>query len=273
MEALINFDALGEAAINLTNKLSNGVGWLANRETPKRLAIETYIKDIQKSDLDPLTKAAFISNSRKIIKEYCNQNDIVKIAISSLQQQAKPEVIDEDWLEKFMDKARLISSEEFKLIWGKILARECNSPGSVPLVLLYTLEKMDKEDAETFSSLARISVKLGKIHAPVIVYKRLEDYRQFGITFDNLLDLSALGLIEMNMEPLSAGYNITTGSVSDKVIYYDKEYELDGQKSVSVGNVVYTKSGEALVQAIEVEEIEGFWEEYCLPFWENKKQI
>ena len=118
MAELINLDALGEIVVNLTNKLADGIGWIANKETPKKLAENTYIQEIQKSDYDPITKAALISNAKKIIKEYCNQKSIVEMAIQSLQKEAEPEKIDEDWLEQFMDKARLVSSQEFQVIWG-----------------------------------------------------------------------------------------------------------------------------------------------------------
>lgn len=50
MDELINFDGLGEVIVNLTNKLADGIGWIANRETPKKLAINTYIKDIQEKE-------------------------------------------------------------------------------------------------------------------------------------------------------------------------------------------------------------------------------
>lgn len=133
MNSLIDFDAIGDVVINLTNRLSEGVGWIANRETPQKAAIHTYIEEIQKSDHPPLIKAALISNAKKTIKEYCNQNNIVQIAVQSLEEKAKPEMIEEDWLAQFMDKARLVSSEGFQLIWGKILAGECNEPGMYEL--------------------------------------------------------------------------------------------------------------------------------------------
>ena len=118
--SLINndFSGISDVANNLINKLSDCVGWCANRETPKKIAISTYIADIQKSNRDPLVKAALISNAKKILKEYCNQYDIINIAINSLKEDSTPESIDEDWISIFMDRARLVSSEEFKLIWG-----------------------------------------------------------------------------------------------------------------------------------------------------------
>lgn len=273
MESLINFDGLGDIVVNLTNKLSSGVGWIATRETPKKLAVNTYIESIKAGDFDPITKAALISNSKRIIKEYCNQHDIVEIAISALQVDAKPECVDDDWLKQFMDKARLVSSAEFKLIWGNILARECNAPGSIPLSLLHTLEKMDKEDAESFITLSRISIKLEESHAPVVIASRFDEYKQFGLNFDRLVNLKALGLIEMDFGPLMASAYLLEGeNVSPKVIYYDMEYELSGQKTIPVGNVIFTRTGEALIRSITVDKIDGFWEKYCLPFWQEQLQ-
>ena len=272
MESLINLDGLGDIVVNLTNKLSSGVGWIANRETPKKLAVNSFIEDIKARDLDPVTKAALVSNAEKIIKEYCNQHDIVKIAISSLQADAKPERIDNDWLEQFMDKARLVSSAEFKLIWGNILARECNRPGSIPRSLLHTLEEMDKEDAETFTTLCKMSIEFEEYHAPVVIASRFDEYKQFGLTFDGLVNLKALGLIEVDFDPMrDSVYLIEGENVSSKVVYFDMEYELSGKKSIPVGNVIFTKTGEALIRAIAVDKIDDFWEKYCLPFW--KKQL
>lgn len=108
MDSLVNFDGLGDVIVNLTNKLADGVGWIANKDTPKKLAINTYIKEIQEKDYDPVIKAALISNAKQIIKGYCSQNDIVKIAIQSLLNTSEPEKVEDDWLGKFMDKANYI---------------------------------------------------------------------------------------------------------------------------------------------------------------------
>lgn len=195
----------------------------------------------------------------------------MQIAFQNLQESANPQKVEDDWLEQFMDKTGRISSKEFQWIWGGILARECNSPGSIPLVLLHTLERMDKEDAETFTTLCRMSVQLERDYSPVIIRTKFSAYEEFGITFDKLVNLSALGLIEMSLEPLSSGYALESKKDWSKVIYFDKEYELLEKKEISIGNVIYTKSGEALCQSLDVEEIEGFWEKYCLPFWEENK--
>ncbi|MDE6154970.1 MAG: DUF2806 domain-containing protein [Eubacterium sp.] len=270
MNELINFDGLGEVIVNFTNKLADGIGWIANKETPKKIALNTYIKEIQEKDYDPVTKAALISNTKQIIKEYCNQNNIVEIAMQSLQSDAKSENVEDDWLGRFMDGARLVSSKEFQWIWGRILAKECNKPGSIPLVLLYTLEKMDKEDAEAFTALCRIAVKFEEEYTPIIIGSKLDEYKSLvGINLEKLLNLNALGLIEMDLGVFASGYKLEAETVAAKVIYFDKEFELDEENDIAVGNVLFTKAGQALCQSIDVNMIEGFWEAYCLPFWKG----
>ncbi|MCM1026842.1 MAG: DUF2806 domain-containing protein [Clostridium sp.] len=78
----------------------------------------------------------------------------------------------------------------------------------------------------------------------------------------------------MDLNVLSSGYALEAEAVSEKIIYFDKEFEIVRQKDISVGNVVFTKSGQALCQSIDVDMIEGFWETYCLPFWKehNKEE-
>ena len=116
---LIDFEGVSDVINNLIDKLSSGAGWIANRETPSKIATNTYIEEIQKSNYDSLTKAALISQAKKTIKEYCNQKNIVEIAVESLQKRTNPEKMDNDWVALFMDKARLVSDKEFQIIWGK----------------------------------------------------------------------------------------------------------------------------------------------------------
>ena len=265
---LINVDGAKDVLIHFLDKLSNGIGWIANKETSKSIAENTYIKEIQNGNFDPLTKAALISNSGKIIKEYTNQSDIVKNAIQYIECSAKPEKMEDDWLAQFMDKAKLVSSKEFQVIWGKVLARECNEPGSIPRTLLYILSQMEREEAETFTTLCKMTVSVEEDSAPVIIASRWSEYGKFGITFDRIVNLKALGLIEMNIDEFFPGYALEASTTPSKVLYFSKEHEFSGS-SISIGNVVFTKAGIALLKSIVVEEMPGFWEEYCLPYFES----
>ena len=46
MQSLINIDGKGlkDVLIDLNDKLATAVGWIANKETPEKIAINTYIK-------------------------------------------------------------------------------------------------------------------------------------------------------------------------------------------------------------------------------------
>ena len=270
--SLLDLEGLSDVTNNLVNKLADGVSWIANRETPDKIALNTYIEDIQKSDYAPIVKAALISNAKQTIKEYCNQNDIVQIAMNSIEESAKPECLDNDWLAQFMDKARLVSDKEFQIIWGKILATECNEVDTVPKVLLHTLIQMDKEDAKAFSALRSISVLVDGEYTPIVIKEKWEHYERLGITFDNIVDLKALGLIEMDLGPTAPGYSFEKENTPLKVSYFDKKYEFpESIESIDVGNIILTKSGQALCRAITVEKVEGFWETYCLPLWQKSE--
>ena len=266
--SLINFDGAADVINNLIDKLANGASWIANHETPKRVAIDTYISDIQKSDYEPIVKAALISSAQKSIKEYCNQNKIVNIAMSSVEENAKPQNIDNDWIAQYMDKIRLVSDEDFQMIWGKILATECNQPNTIPRVLLHTLERMDREDAEAFTTLCSLAVKVEGEYAPIILQKRFEEYQKFKINYDKIVNLSSLGLIEADFGATAVGYYLKCEEEPAVVKYFENEYIfVPGKMSVDVGNVIFTKSGLALRKAISVEPVEGFWEEFCMPLW------
>lgn len=268
--SLIDVEGISDVANNLLDKLSDAVGWIVNRETPSKIAVNTYIEDIKNSSHTPLEKAALISTSKKAIKEYSNQLNIIGIAANSMGKNARPECLEDDWILQFMDRARLVSDETFQFIWGKILATECNNPQSVPRALLSILSQMDKEDAETFTTLCSMSINVLDEYNPIVIREKFDEYKQFGLDYEKLISLKALGLIEMDFGGVAAGYEIANKDEMVKVQYFDKEYAYRENKSnIEVGNVIFTKSGQALHRAIVSEKIDGFWEEFCWPWFEK----
>lgn len=277
MDSLVSFDGAADVINNLINKISDATGWIATHSTPRREAINTYIQEIQNSNYDPTTKAALISNAKKIIREYTNQSEVIKNAVNALKPSAQPQLVDETWLSVFFDKARLVFDTDFQLIWGNILAEECNVPNSIPKGLLHILEQMDKEDASRFSKICSISVRFadGKdfSNTPVILRgDKSAFYDDIGLTLDTLLDLKAIGLIEY--EPSSSALSESPYRISaagPEICYFDETYLLPkGETTFDTGCVVYTRSGEALCRAITVEKIDGFFQKYCIPLWKNK---
>lgn len=266
MNSLIDLSSFGEAASKLIDKISLGIGW-TTENNDMHIAKRVFIQGVQEKDMSPLDKAALISNSKRIIKEYSNQKNIIAIALANLNKDSSPEKIEDDWLLRFMDKARMVSSEDFQLIWGKVLASECNKPGSVPSTLLYILERMDREDAEMFHNLCNVSVKINNDVNPIIDGNRLDEYNPFGISYNSLSNLNSLGLVQLALNEMFSRYEILVETKDVNVRYFDNSQDFVVDKDhFPVGNVLFTKSGEALCNALEPDKVDGFWENLCLPY-------
>ena len=257
---------------NFLQKLKSATGIVITRETPERVAINTLIEEIKKSAYDPLMKAALISNSERVLKEYINQNNIVKSAIPLLTSKAKPESINDDWLLLFTDKVRLLSDNELQIIWSKILAEECNEPGSISKQLLMILAQMDKVDAETFASVCNFSLKVltenESVFCPIIDLTQIKTYySKFNITFENLRNLVALGLIDFE-ELTEVGYSLTMEKPIVSVSYGDKELSIpESCFSIGTGSVILKKTGKELFNIVTINHQESFIDEVVIPYF------
>jgi len=327
MRGLINISAdLGktaDVANNLPDKVAAAVGWFATRETPKRIALKGYIREIQNSDLPPLEKAAKIHNAKADIKayiagrdsaslpaaeaepgdelarilsselpehtkaicasvigksarEHSRQEAILAEAILNLKESARPEDVGEDWLSQFMDKARLVSDEEMQLIWGRILAGECNAPGSVPKSLLHILEQMEKSHAESFTALRSISVHVQWGEGEELYYPFYFDFNNpspfpmeyFLLLIEKATPDAIWELISLGLLVKDEGMALS----SQELCYYDEFYQPETEHDfidLPLGELVYTQAGQALCRSIQVPKEEGFFEEICIPFWQK----
>lgn len=278
MSDLLPWESVAKVANNLIDKgdkmidrLSNFFVWCVNHDTPNRIALDTYISDIQNSDMDPLTKAALISNARKTIREYKNQCNIVAIAMENLKSDAQPDKVDEDWLAQFMDKARLVNNAELQQWWGRILAGECNSPGSVPKTLLHTLEQMDVDSASGFMAVANftiaVEIKNGDVdYQPLILIKKINDfYERYGVTLNVLVDLQTLGLINFDLIKEFA-WDVKNFKYNS-VMYHDQKCNINTDKrQIPIGNVIFSKGGNSLCSIVTREKNEDFFDEICVPY-------
>lgn len=265
--------ALSSVANNLINKISSAIGWVFMHDTPNRIAVKSYIEELEKSKLPALQKAALISRAKKDIKEYANQCCVVNGAFQYLDETAKPEELEEDWVAQFFDKVRLVSNEEFQLIWSRLLAEECNTPGSVPKSLMFILERMNRETAEDFMKLCAITITVYNESAPLIKNENNESLVELGLSLDKLISLESIGLIKMSGGFLSSSFALIKNKDDEekRISYFDHRYKLpEDMDSFPVGDVLFTKDGYALYKAVVPTEKEGFWEETVVPWTESR---
>ena len=83
---------------------------------------------------------------------------ILQSAQSQLTDDARPELIGDDWFANFREKAKTCSDEEFAKLWASLLAGEVNWPGSYSQKTVNILADMDVRTAHIFASLCKYAL-------------------------------------------------------------------------------------------------------------------
>ena len=244
------FTATGSVVEKVIDKMSNFFVWMINPKQNKKyqLEAEAYLIEKIKNDdnMPELAKAVAISNVRKIIKEYSNQANILSIAIGSIDENAEPENLEDDWIAYFWEKAKVISREDIAILWGQILAKEINAPGTVSKALVHILSIIDYKDAITFVKLANFSVLVGDEYQVIVFNDRFHTlYSEYGLSSNDLISLEEAGLVQNSI----VLYELELDE-DEKVIYFDNEIELNNARRICIGNTLLTKAGRELMSII-----------------------
>lgn len=257
---------------NILNKATGFMGMLFPYAGIKQKAVDMYIEDIEKSDLPAETKVFMVLNTKKTFKRIKNQKAIAEIAMNNAVQGTdftEKSGVNEEWLERFMDSAGFVSSEEIQWIWGKILANEFEKPGSTPPNMIRILSEMTPTYAKAFRKLCSMRFLLisiseneeitGAYWKTGVPYSENEELmNELGISFQVINVLETLGVIKFDSV---AGY-ITTGISDKKVILCvdGKTMEITQHESgsIPIGDVILTSAGEALKNITTIEEISGY---------------
>lgn len=260
---LVEFNNISEpiagVANNFIDKISQALGWLVKPKDLKLSIIEankSIIEEIaNRDDIDPLERAAIVSNYKKIIKEYKNQVDIVKIAIKDLSSNAQPNKVKDDWINYFFDKVKDVTEEDMKIIWGRILSGEFNKPNTYTKQLIHILSIMDSKLAKRFQKI-RSSCFFSAPYLYTFIYRtngkeirNIKRYQDMGIYISDLKELDSLGLIQHRFSDFHSLV------IKNKVFDYgDKKIRLQTDKrSMAIGNVSLTSMGKQLCRIVPME--------------------
>ena len=249
---------------HVLGKASDLMGMLFPYARTKQKAVEIYLKDIEKSDLPPETKVFMILNTKKTFKKMKNQNSIAEIAMDNAKHGtdfSEKSGVNEEWLDRFMDSAGFVSSEEMQLIWGKILANEFEKPGSTPPNMIRILSEFTAELATAFRYIcsmraAFFPIKDGEAETDKGISHVLVPYGKNEEEF--LKELETLGVIRFSTMP---GY-ISKGIETEEVLMFLGN-ELDviekhKKGEVPIGDVLLTSAGIALQSIIEDVKVKNY---------------
>ncbi|MCX4328142.1 MAG: DUF2806 domain-containing protein [Lachnospiraceae bacterium] len=269
---------VGKAALelaqneNIVNKTTDFLGMLFPFVGLKKKALDMYLSDIEKSDLPSESKLMATLNAKQTIKKLKNQSKIADIAVANAPEGtdfSEQSGVNEEWFDRFMDSAGFVSAEDVQLIWGKILAKEFENPGSTPSNMIRILSEITPTYAQAFRkicSMKTIIIGIDDAGNPqnaaqrvIVPYSQNEEtLNNMGLTFSILNELDTFGLIKFNS---LSGY-AAIGFEQKIVLLYANgktiainEHE---ENRVPIGNVMLTSTGECLMNITPTEIISDY---------------
>jgi len=203
-------------------------------------------------------------------KKQQNIEGIVAKALPEVEDNARPESIEEDWLSNFFDKCRLVSDDEMQFLWGKVLAGEANAPGTYSKRTVNFLQSLSKDEANKFQLLCRFSIASdGSL--PAIYDIKDEIYKQSGLSFSDLQNLQSFGL--MVYSPIG-GYTLRDIGREFLVDYFSTKLSVRMPEAspvdLDIGHALLTDLGKQLARLCALTPIEGF-ANYLVEKWSGLK--
>lgn len=253
---LINIDLkpVADVVNKMIDKISGAIGWVVNHDTTQKVALKTFVEDIKKSNIDPLHKSILISNSKKILKEYKNQESIINIALNNLSVEARPQDVKDDWVVEFMEMAKLISDSEYQYIWGLILAGEMDNPGSFSIGAIDKLRCLSKKDAECFQKASRIALNVGGKNCILANSNENSGLGNYDFTYEDVLQLSDCGLMRPSEVLVDVKFEDSehrnANMYNDSIVAVLKPLN-DDHKTIRLRIFSFTEAGNQLLRVVQ----------------------
>ncbi|MFV0587531.1 DUF2806 domain-containing protein [Bacteroides reticulotermitis] len=240
----------------LIEVISNGCYYLFEPLQIKRIAKADSEASLIKaeSDLKIQLKQALVDTkvaqmqSPRFQREINNIVDICGIAAQDLRyaDNVSDIPVDQDWSAHFFDRAKNISDEQAKILWGKILADEIKEPNSFSYKTLEILSTMSKKEADAFTNLLKHC-----IDGNFFVFNPYMDSHQRILGLSNFKEPMSFGLV-MPIE-LSITKDISESNnsikVGNKQLYVSFEPPISKVK-ITFSGYGLTTAGEQLARLV-----------------------
>lgn len=261
-------DESGMPDASLPAKTMNAGGYLASeaskaarrclpvlyaKRDAKALGVSTdaLIENTQKvldSNLPDDLKSQTVAMMQTTFVHQANVDATVRIAVNSgrIKGDADPDVIDDEWVENYVEHVQKVSDEEVRKTWANLLIEEVNTPGSFSKRSMSILADMEHADAKAFERVcARCAGGLfwGNLYqnpVPMLI----DHDEEFAISAEDVMTLNAIGLTNFPSQSLSQEDSMIPGK-GKLVMVGEARYFLQSDPGVSYGFTVYefTKYG------------------------------
>lgn len=268
--SIIDLGELSKPATVLIEKISDALGGYFKPYQIKRVAKAEGEAEIIRAqtqvDVTDLQRRAMI---RFVAEEGRKQENIETItakAIPQLEESAKPDKVQEDWIANFFDKCRIVSDEEMQTLWSRVLAGEANAPGTFSKQTVNLLGSLDQDDARVFTALCGFGWFFGEV-APLIFDVNASIYNEAGIDFASVTHLDDIGLV--NFQPIG-GFRRFKFPKQIVIYYFGRpviaEFKQQQNSEIDTGKVLLTKAGQEFARICGAEPVEGFMD-FVVDHW------
>ena len=281
--SFINLGDLAKPIDTLIHKISDATGVLyeptrirrkaeaesdAAITSAKAEAAADTIKTESEIEIADLHQRTVQRRVKEDMRDQRNMEAIIAQAAPDVNEEAKPDSMENDWIANFFDKCRLVSDSEMQSLWPRVLAGEANTPGTYSKRTVNLLSDFDKSDAELFTKLCGFGWMIRNV-VPLVFDEDAEIYNRHGIDFDTLIHLESIGLVQFAAPSNFTQLNLPKGFV---MRYYDKplvlEIPQDVDNVLNIGKTLLTKIGQELAPISGSEPVAGFYE-YVKDQWKQ----
>jgi hypothetical protein len=189
-----------------------------------------------------------LQNSEKIIEAVA-----VEVRDNPPERDAS-ETIDDDWLAEFWSRAENTSNEQVQLFLARLLTKEIYQPGSISPLTLGVITKLSPRAAKTFEHFCRLSIKHAEdvfvIHPSVFAFQNIGPLDQFGVSFDDLYELEAYGLIR-SAETIMYNYTVVPDAPPDQIEYGGQPAQLNFS-GLQIHQIRFSRIGREIRQLLHL---------------------
>lgn len=150
-----------------------------------------------------------------------NHTDAINIAYNELKNIPEEEIsddsVDEDWIHRWFNSVEFISSDDLKIIWGKLLTGEVKKPGSYSLRTLEFLKNISTKEAELIQKVFQYVLIYG--NNQIRSYFLYTDEIKASYSFSEAQKIIELGLVQ-STEVFFGQYN-AHGNSSVRISNYN----------------------------------------------------